>query len=94
MKKISNGMVFDTETATELVRLKTKNVGDGGVYRTEKGNYFCTYEPSKKHKLEGEVDNITYLEDGVSGVDEIIEEWQSEFGEESVTINWEMFEIG
>lgn len=87
-------MVFDTETATELVRLKTENVGDGGIYRTENGNYFYTYEPSEKDKLEGELDGITYLKKGASDVDELIEEWQTEFGEESVTINWEMFEIG
>lgn len=89
MKQISNGMVFDTETATLIAEVKTKDCGKGAIYRTEKGNFF-----EFSSEMEGEDDSINFIKDGVSGVDEILIEWVSEFGDESVTIQWDKFEIG
>ena len=66
MQKIIDGLLYDTETATEIyVDAKTNRK----YYRTEKGNFFCVYtnkeirpmtEQSVKDYL-GEVSVETYI---------------------------------
>jgi hypothetical protein len=87
MKALSNGLVFDTENSTLVVEHVSKEYGTSKIYRTDKGNYFIHYI-----RLE-ENDSIEYLKNGVSDVDEFIEEWNSEFEEQAV-VKFEEFEIG
>jgi hypothetical protein len=82
MKKVSNGMVFDTETATLLVNCKTP-YGDSSLYRTEKGNFFATY-------LNEDGETLSHIESDC--VDQTIEEWEDLDGE--VTIMFDKFLIG
>ena len=44
MKKIINGLMYDTSTATEIYFDKKK---DRKYYKTENGNYFCMYSNSE-----------------------------------------------
>jgi len=87
MKALSNGLVFDTENSTLVVEHVSKEYGTSKIYRTDKGNYFIHYI-----RLE-EKDSIEYLKNGVSDVDEFIEEWNS-FFEEQAVVKFEEFEIG
>ena len=67
MQKIIDGLLYDTDTATEIyVDAKTNRK----YYRTEKGNFFCLFsnqeirpisEKSMKDYL-GEVSVETYIE--------------------------------
>lgn len=87
MKGISNGLVFDTETATLVVSLTNCEYGNSDIYRTKKGNYFI-----HNHECEeNEGENLEYLP--ANDLEQIIGEWRDlESG--NVEIIFDAFEIG
>jgi hypothetical protein len=93
MKALSNGFVFDTETATLVAQHETKEFGNSYFYVTRFGRYFVHEVPTEKDKEEGEVERLRHLEGGVEELDDFFEELNSEF-EEKVVINLENFQIG